>query len=278
MINLGKTQELIVDRLASQGAYLKSTKDNDDESVLLPMKEVEEGVEIGDKIKVFVYRDSKDRIIATTKKPKLTLGDIGLLEVVDTTNIGAFMDWGLEKDLFIPFKEQRGKIKKGREYLVGTYIDKSDRLCATMNVYDMLDTNSPYKEDDKVEGMVYNINPEIGIFVAVDNKYHGLIPKQRLFRSFELGEKIEAKVIKVRKDGKLELTIRKKAYKQIDGDADRILSKLKSNDGVLMINDKSAPGKIQRELKMSKASFKRAVGKLLKENKIKFIEGGIKRL
>lgn len=276
MIKLGKIQELVVDRLAPQGAYLMSIEDTEDDAILLPLKEVDEEVEIGDKIEVFVYRDSEDRIISTTKKPKITLGDIALLELVDNTRIGAFMDWGLEKDLFLPFSEQRGQLKKGREYLVGAYIDKSDRLCATMNVYDMLDINAPYKENDKVKGMVYNINSDLGAFIAIDNKYHGLIPKQRFFKDFELGDKIEARVVKVRPDGKLELSTREKAYKQIDIDADKIMSKVESNGGVLMINDKSAPVKIKKELKMSKASFKRAIGKLFKERKIEFIEGGIK--
>ncbi|MBS4536554.1 S1 RNA-binding domain-containing protein [Clostridium sp. D2Q-14] len=276
MIKLGKIQELIVDRLAPQGVYLKSIKDENNETVLLPLKEVNRGVEIGDRIEVFVYRDSNDRVISTTKRPKLTLGDIGFLEVVDITKIGSFMDWGLEKDLFLPFREQRGRLKKGREYLVGVYIDKSDRLCATMNVYDMLDINSTYKENDKVEGMVYNINPDMGVFVAIDKKYHGLIPKQKVFRYFKLGEKIEARVVKVRSDGKLELSIRKKAYKQMDVDADEIISKLKSNGGVLMLNDKSSPDLIKKQLQMSKGAFKRAIGRLLKENKIEFVEGGIK--
>lgn len=277
MIKLGEVQELIVDRFASQGVYLKSLKDNDEDVVLLPIKEVDENVEIGDKIEVFVYRDSKDRIISTTKRPKLTLGDIGLLKVVDNTKIGAFLDWGLEKDLFLPFTEQRGKIRKGTDYLVGVYIDKSSRLCATMNVYDMLKSDAPYSENDNVSGMVYNYNPQMGLFIAIDNKYHGLIPMQRLFKRYEIGDTINARVVKVRDDGKLELSVREKAYKQIDIDADKIMDKLKSNGSVLMLNDKSSPDKIKDELQMSKASFKRAIGQLFKQRKIEFIDGGIKR-
>lgn len=276
MIKLGELQELIVDRFSAQGVYLKSLKDNDDDAVLLPIKEVDENVEIGDKIEVFVYRDSEDRIISTKKRPKITLEDIGLLKVVDNTNIGAFLDWGLEKDLFLPFTEQRGKIRKGAEYLVGMYIDKSSRLCATMNVYDMLKSDAPYKENDNVSGMVYNYNPQMGLFIAIDNKYHGLIPSNRLFKRFQIGDTINARVVKVRDDGKLELSVREKAYKQIDIDADKIMDKLKSNKSILMLNDKSSPNKIKDELQMSKAAFKRAIGQLFKQRKIEFIDGGIK--
>ncbi|NBI05295.1 CvfB family protein [Senegalia massiliensis] len=274
MIKLGEIQELIVDRFAAQGVYLKSSNDDED-VVLLPIKEVRDDIEIGDKIEVFVYRDSKDRLISTVKNPKITLGDIGLLEIVDNTRIGSFLDWGLEKDLFLPFTEQRGKIKKGEKYLVGAYIDKSNRLCATMNVYDMLRINAPYEENDNVSGMVYNFNPNVGLFIAIDNKYHGLIPKQKLFKRFEIGEVINARVVKVREDGKLELSLREKAYKQIDIDAEKVMNKLNLNEGFINLNDKSSPEKIKKELEISKAAFKRAVGKLLKKGKIEFAENGI---
>lgn len=275
MIKLGEVQELQVKELVSKGAYLVSTKDNSNDKILLPIKEVPENTNIGDKIKVFVYNNSKNTIISTTEIPKITLNNIALLKVVDTTRIGAFLDWGLEKDLFLPFTEQRGKIRKGKEVMVGLYIDKSNRLCATMDVYSILESKSPYKRDDIIKGTVYNFNREIGVFIAVDDKYHGLIPRERVFQNYKLGDRIEARISKVRDDGKLELSVKKKAYKQMDIDAEKIVNKLKEKGGVLNLNDKSSPDKIQGELNMSKSSFKRAVGRLLKKRIIKFNKNGI---
>lgn len=276
MIELGKIQKLQVVKIALPGAYLNSKENADnDKSILLPKKQIPSGTKIGDEIEVFVYRDSQDRMIATTEKPKLTLGEIASLKVVDTTKIGAFLDWGLEKDLFLPFKEQRGRVKKGNTYLVGLYIDKSKRLSATMNVSQLLTSKSPYEENDRVKGTIYSINDDIGAFVAVDNRYHGLIPKHELYGVNLIGDEIEARVISVKKDGKLDLSIRKKSYIQMDDDAEKILNKLNAKGGKLPLNDNSSPNKIRGELNMSKRAFKRASGRLLKEKKIKMTEKGI---
>ena len=131
---------------------------NDEERVLLPKKQVPEGIEVGDPIEVFLYKDSSDRMIATTREPKLTLGKLAVLEVIDVGRVGAFLDWGLEKDLLLPYKEQTERVEKGDRCLVGLYIDKSERLCATMKIYPMLRTDSPYKKDDMVTGTVYGMN------------------------------------------------------------------------------------------------------------------------
>ena len=195
---------------------------------------------------------------------------------MDITKIGAFLDWGLEKDLFLPFKEQSMKLEKGREYLIALYIDKSDRLCGTMKIKDYLESASPYKEGDWVKGTIYSINEEFGAFVAVDNKYEGLIPKKELIGVYVPGEVVELRVTHVKPDGKLDLSLRDKFYVEIGDDADYILNKTKENGGVLMLNDNSSPKAIRKDLNMSKAAFKRAVGRLLKEGKIEFIEGGIK--
>ncbi|MDD4090008.1 MAG: S1-like domain-containing RNA-binding protein, partial [Tissierellia bacterium] len=157
MIKLGEMQELEVAKKVDIGIYLKS-EDNEkpEDRVLLPKKQVPADTKIGDKIKVFVYRDSNDRIIATVKRPKITMGKIAPLKVVEMSRIGAFLNWGLEKDLFLPFKEQIGDIKLNGEYMVGLYIDKSDRLCATMNLFKVLRTDSPYKVNDNVKGTVFS--------------------------------------------------------------------------------------------------------------------------
>lgn len=275
MIKLGKVQKLIIKRFTSIGAYLNIDEESDDD-ILLPKSQIPEAFKVGDTIEVMVYNDSNDRIIATTNRSKLQVGEMGHLMVVSQTKIGSFLDWGLEKDLFLPFSETVGSIEKGKEYLVGVYIDKSDRICATMKVRDMLTTDSPYKENDKVKGTIYSINRDIGAFVAVDNKYDGLIPKKELLGVYEVGETIEVRVTKVKEDGKLDLSIRDKAYIQMDEDSKVILERLKSKSGFLPLNDNSPPEEIKKELNMSKSGFKRAAGKLYKEGIIVFQDNGIK--
>lgn len=277
MIELGKMQKLEVKRSTSVGIFL-NTKDSerDDKDVLLPKKEVPESTKVGDEIEVFIYKDSQDRLISTTKIPKVALGQIALLQVVDITKIGAFLDWGLEKDLFLPFKEQSVKLEKGREYLIGLYVDKSNRLCGTMKIRAFLRNDSPYKENDWVKGTIYSINDEFGAFVAVDNKYEGLIPKKELIGVYVEGEVVDVRVAGVKGDGKLDLSLRDKSYMEIGGDAEKVLNKTIKNGGTLLLNDYSSPKEIRKELNMSKSAFKKAVGRLLKEGKIEFVENGIK--
>lgn len=260
------------------GVYLASEKSQQREKVLLPARQVPGGSVLGDSLEVFVYRDSEDRLIATVKEPKLVMGQVAELTVVQIGKIGAFLDWGLEKDLFLPYKQQRGRVKEGHSVLVSLYIDKSDRLCATMNVYENLRTDSPYKAEDRVTGKVYELSDNFGAFVAVDNLYSGLIPKRELYGKVELGDAVTARVIQVREDGKLTLSIRDKAYLQIDVDAQEILSIIDSYDGVLPFTDKASPEVITHETGMSKNEFKRAVGRLLKEGKIEIREKVIRRI
>lgn len=275
MIKLGKLQKLIIKRFTSVGAYLSPSEESN-EDVLLPKAQIPEGAKVGDEIEVMVYNDSRERIIATTKPVKAQVGELAHLEVVSQTKIGSFLDWGLDKDLFLPFAETVGSVEKGKEYLVGVYIDKSNRLCATMKIKDMLSTDSPYKENDKVEGTIYSINRDIGAFVAVEDKYDGLIPKKELLGVYEVGDIIEARVSNVKEDGKLDLSLRDRDYLQIDKDAEVIVARLKEKGGFLPLNDKSSPELIRKELRMSKAGFKRAVGRLLKEEIISFEKNGIR--
>jgi len=278
VIELGKYQKLQVIRKAEFGVYLNTIDRKSEVDILLPIKQLPEGVGKGDEIEVFVYKDSEDMLIATTKKPKLVVGEIGMLRVVETTRIGAFLDWGLEKDLLLPFKEQIGKVEKGKEYLVGLYVDKSNRLCATMKVNRILSSNSPYKVDDKVKGIIYRINKDMGAFVAVDNKYDAMIPKNELYWTYRIGDKIEARVTKVREDGKLALSLREKGQIQTDEDVIRVLTKMIKNGGVLMLNDDSSPEEIREQLNMSKSAYKKVIGRLLKERKIEIIKNGVRLL
>lgn len=275
MIKLGKIQSLEIKKFTSQGAYLNEENPEEDD-ILLPKKEIPKDANKGDKIEVMVYKDSRDRLIATTRKPALIVGELGHLMVVSKTKIGSFLDWGLEKDLFLPFSETVGSVEVGKTYLVGVYIDKSRRLAATMKVKDMLSNDAPYEVNEKAEGTIYSLHRDIGAFVAVDDKYDGLIPKRELYGAHEVGETVEVRVTRVQGDGKLELSLRAQAYKQMDKDSETIMFKMKDNKGKLNLNDKSSPEEIYDELKMSKAGFKRAIGKLYKEGVITFTDKGIR--
>ena len=265
MIRLGEKQLLSVLRTKDFGVYVGESE----EAVLLPKKYVPEGIRVGDSMEVFVYRDSSDRLIATTETPMLTLGQVGLLRVKEVGKIGAFLDWGLEKDLFLPYKEQTIQVRPGKSYPVALYIDKSKRLCATMKIYNYLLAEAPYAKDETVQGIVYQVNPNFGVFVAVDGKYHGMIPKKNAHGEFRIGDTIQARVVAVREDGKLELSMRERIQVQMAKDAETVMDVLESYDGVLPFSEKASPEVIERELNMSKAAFKRAVGHLLKLKKIR---------
>ena len=270
-MELGRTQKLEIVRMVDFGAYLGT----EEEQVLLPKKQVPEGANVGDEVKVFIYRDSQDRLIATVNRPLVELDETAVLTVKEVSKNGAFLDWGLEKDLFLPYKEQTVSIKSGDKVLVGVYLDKSNRLCATMKAYKFLKCTSTYEPDDVVTGTVYNYNPEYGVFVAVDNKYNGMLQNKEIVRKLKIGEKVQARVLSVREDGKLNLSLREKAYLQMDVDSAKILEKLKENDGFLPYHDKSAPEDIRSEFGMSKNEFKRAIGRLYKSKKIKISKTGI---
>ena len=268
---LGTKKTLMVVKEVEFGVYLG----NSQEKVLLPKKQVPEGVEVGDSIEVFLYKDSSDRLIATTNEPKIMLGELAVLTVVATGGIGAFLDWGLEKDLLLPFREQTAALKKGDQILVALYIDKSQRLCATMKVYERLRTDSPYQVDDQVEGIIYELSDNFGVFVAVDNMYSALIPKREAFGTLRVGDRVKARVVKVKEDGKLDLSVREKAFLQMDVDADLIMKRMEEYGGSLPFTDKADPELIKKEFGLSKNAFKRAIGRLLKEGKIEIREKSI---
>ena len=271
MIELGKKQALMVVKKTEFGVYLGNSEDK----VLLPAKFAGDDVEIGDAISVFVYRDSMDRLIATTNEPLITLGEVKSLKVKQITKIGAFLDWGLEKDLLLPFKEQTANVAEGKTYPVALYIDKSNRLCATMKVYKYLKTTNQYKTGDTVYGTAYEKIDRFGMFVAIDNMYQGLIPNKALYGKISVGDEVKATVSRVHEDGKIELALRAPAYLQIDEDSSVIYDTIVRNGGSLPFNDKSDPEIIRQEFNMSKAAFKRACGHLLKAGKIQITDNGI---
>ncbi len=262
--HLGEKITLPILRKVEFGAFLGT----DDDPVLLPVKQVPKDAAVGDELEVFLYKDSKDRLIATTREPVLTVGEVKALKVKDTGRIGAFLDWGLEKDLLLPFKEQTGKVRPGDECLVSLYVDKSSRLCATMKVYGKLSLNSPYKKDDEVNGIVYEVSERFGTFVAVDDRYEALIPAREGRADVKPGDRITARVAEVKDDGKLTLSLRQKAFLQMDTDAENLLADMKSRGGAYGFTDKADADLIRKETGLSKNAFKRAIGRLLKEGKV----------
>lgn len=284
MIELGKKQILTVVKKVDFGVYLADTAassvkgESIEDKVLLPKKQVPEEVEIHDSLTVFVYRDSKDRLIATTREPVLEVGGLALLTVKQVGKIGAFLDWGLEKDLLLPYKEQTAPVKAGNQCLVALYADKSNRLCATMKIYHYLRTDSPYHKDDRVEGIVYEISRNFGVFVAVDNCYSALIPIREPASELKVGDRLSARVTEVKEDGKLSLSIREKAYLQIGEDAEKLLELLEREGGKLSVGDKSDPELIRKKTGMSKNEFKRAAGNLYKQRLVIIEKDCIRKL
>lgn len=277
-MRLGEYQKLKVIKKVEFGVYL-AEHEGDELRVLLPFKQVPEGTAVGDEVEVFLYKDSKDRLIATTNQPKLTLGRLAVLKVLEVGKIGAFLDWGLEKDLFLPYKEMTTRLEAEDEVLVTLYIDKSKRLCASMKkLYDLMRTDSPYKKDDMVNGRIYEFGHDFGTFVAVDDCYSAMIPAHEDCSHLRIGDIIEAKVLAVKPDGKLDITMREKAYLQMDADAEKVMKVIEEFAGVLPFTDKASPEVIKRETGLSKNAFKRAVGRLYKERRIEITERAIRKI
>ncbi len=299
-MKVGEIQTLVIVKIVDFGVYLSDLPDDGNRSrsvvngsaavsdgrgkaeetrVLLPAKQVPAGARVGDKLEVFLYRDSDDRMIATTRKPRLTVGGLAALRVAQVTKLGAFLDWGLEKDLFLPYKEQLRKVAAQDEILVTMYVDKSGRLCATMRgLYPLLGTGSPYRAGDSVNGRVYEFSRNFGTFVAVDDRYSAMIPVHEDTSSLRIGDVIRGTVSNVKEDGKLDLTLRKKAYEEIDTDAETVMDLIEHYGGELPFNDKADPEVIRREAHMSKSAFKRAVGRLYKERRVEFAGQGIRKI
>ena len=295
-MKLGEWNILRIDRIKDVGAYLTDGKGlGEDMDVLLPTRQIPEGLEIGDNINVFLYRDSEDRLIATTHEPLITLGEIKKLKVKSVANIGAFLDWGLSRDLFLPFKEQTVKVQQEKSYLVKLYIDKTGRLAASMRIADALsqDTDGTFKKGDHVSGVVYNVKKDFGVFVALEDKplskneaaedkedagedistekhykYSGLIHSSEVFENLYVGDEVTCRVVKSREDGKLDLAMRDEIPQQMEKDAEMVYDIIRSYGGKLPFNDKADAELIKKEFGISKNAFKRAVGRLLKQRLI----------
>lgn len=278
MIKMGKRQKLKVNNYTSIGLYLDAETGDEEDNILLPkneFEEMEEKPEIGTELDVLIYMDSEDRPIATLRKTAATVGTLAKLEVTDINpRLGAFLDWGLKKELLLPKGQDICPLKIGEKYLVGLYEDKKGRISATMKIYSFLLPCKDYKKNDTVTGTVYNIDENIGVFVAVDNRYFGMIPKNEYFKHFKIGDEITARVIRVREDGKLDLAPRMLAYQQMDEDSKLILEKMRILRSAFYFNDKSSPEEIYDYFGISKKAFKRAIGNLLKDGLIEKTDKG----
>jgi len=277
-IKVGKRQKLTINNISSIGAYLDAETGNPDDNILLPNNQIEDkNLSEGDIVDVFVYRDSEDRLIATFEASFAVAGTMAKLKVVDLAPFGAFLDWGLSKDLLLPKGQEECRVEVGKTYLVGLFEDKKGRISATMNVYKFLLPNFELEKNELVVGTIYRIVPEIGIFVAIEDRYYGLIPNNEFFGKYKVGDEIQARVIRTREDGKVDLSPRLEAYKQMDKDAEMILDAIQTNyHKKLSISDKASPEEIKKEFGLSKKAFKRAIGRLLKARLIEKTDSGFK--
>ncbi|APY07344.1 GntR family transcriptional regulator [Winogradskyella sp. J14-2] len=274
MIHLGEYNTLEILRDTEPGLFLG---DGENDEVLLPNRYVPEAFEIGDKIEVFVYLDNEERPVATTDKPFIKKGDFALLRCNQVTNFGAFLDWGLVKELFCPFKEQAFKMKSGGWYLVYCYLDEeTERLVASSKTNRFLDNKElTVKQFDEVD-LIVSHPSEIGMNVIVNKKHLGLVFKVDIYKDISVGDRLKGIVKKVRDDNKLDISLSQIGYRNIEPNAEFILNELKDNSGFLPLHDKSSPEDIKEHLQMSKKSFKKAVGSLYKDRLITIEDNGIR--
>lgn len=275
MIEIGKYNKLRTIRHTPPGAYLG--KDNEEEVVLLPNKYVPQDLKEGQEIDVFIYKDSMDDIIATTLEPKIKLNEFGCLEVKDINSYGAFLDWGLEKDLMVPYSEQRKTMRVGEYYLVYMFLDKvTERLAATTKIDRFLEKeNLTVEVGDKVEILIGE-STEMGITVIINNLHKGLIYHNEVFKKVFPGDRTVGYIKEIREDKKIDVSLNPQGYANLDPSADFVLEKLKNSGGFLYLNDKSEPDDIMHKLEMSKKTFKKAIGILYKKRLISIEEDGIR--
>jgi predicted RNA-binding protein (virulence factor B family) len=273
---LGHSARLALARVTTPGAFLALSKGEVGEGapvVLLPRAEIPEGAAVGDELLVFIYLDSEGRPIATTRTPKLELGEVAFLKVTACTNFGAFVDWGLPKELLVPFAQQTRELRVGDSVPIGLYIDPSGRLAGTMRVTEMLAREaSGFALEQWVDGEAWRNQPELGLFVIVRRRYLGLVPKDEP-HGVRPGQSARFRVSNLLDDGKMELSLRGPGHLEIAGDARKLLQRLAA-PGAPRVGDRSSPDEIRRVFGLSKKAFKRAVGSLLKQGKISIDAAG----
>jgi hypothetical protein len=276
MSQIGRLNTLHVLREVEFGVYLDGEELGD---ILLPRREVPEGTKVGDALEVFVYFDSKDIIIASTKKPKAQVGEFASLRVVDTNKMGAFLDWGLPKDVLVPFREQSHTLKINEKYVFYIYHDRvSNRIVASAKLDKFLLKDLPdYKVGQKVDLFIVN-RTDLGYKAIIEEEYWGLIFKDQVFKTLEQGQKVAGYIKQIRSDGKIDLLLEQSGNKYIDGASQKILDALKANKGFLAMTDKTSPEVIYEKFGMSKKIFKRSLGSLYKKRLIKLESKGVRLL
>ena len=273
MIHIGVYNKLIVDRILAPGAFLTDSEGND---VLLPNKYIPTGMKIGDQLKVFVYNDSQDRIVATTLCPLLQLHEFGYLKVKDINNIGAFLDWGLEKDLLVPFRQQHRRLNIGQWYLVYLYIDSlTNRLAATTKVEKYFEKENIELEVNQEVDLLITSESDLGVNVIINNTYSGMIFRNQIYKDIMMGDHIKGFIEQVRADGKIDVNLRKKGMKNLEAGAQTILDELRASNGFIALTDKSTPEEIQSVLQMSKKNFKKSLGILYRNKQVLLKEEGV---
>ncbi len=270
MIKIGEFNELTVARKGAPGYFLDAETGNTTDDILLPFGSCLEGeLEEGQKVRVFIYRDSQDRLISTMKEPLAKVGDVALLKVKDNTKIGSFVDFGLERDLLVPLKERKYNLEEGKEYLFYVYVDKTNRLAATPDVDEYLEIAEDYKIGDEVQGRIVELYKSENLAVAVEDKYKGILLKNEYFMDVNVGDTLKLKVKKIYEDGTLGLTPRITGKEERDKLQEDILKYLKEHDSFMPYNDSSSPDEIREVFHESKNYFKRALGGLMKKGLIK---------
>lgn len=275
MIKIGTYNTLVIKREVDFGVYL----DDGSEGILLPKRFVPEGAKAGDELKVFIYHDSEDRVIATTQRPKGIVGEIVKLKAVSVTRQGAFMDWGLMKDLFVPVSKQLSRMHAGEEYLVRIYIDeRTGRVAASEKLETFLSNESlTVREMDLVNLTVYR-RTEIGYMMIINHLHTGVLHFNEIYRPIEIGDHFEGYIKKIYPDNKIDVAAGKPGYQRVEEETQKILRLLDENDGYLPFHDKSDPDEIYSFFGMSKKTFKMTIGNLYKQQKIMFTKTGIKRV
>jgi predicted RNA-binding protein (virulence factor B family) len=272
---LGRSCSLTIRRFNASGAFLGESADErpDAPCLLLIGSEIPLGARVGDVLEVFVYLDSEGRPLATTRKAKLSLGEVAFLRVTDGASFGAFVDWGLQKELLVPFAEQTKELQIGWREPIGLYIDDSGRLAGTMRVSELLDLDQPtFSAESWVEGEAWRNDPEIGLFVIIERRFVGLVPAREPHR-LERGQAARFRVTHVLPDGKVELSLRAHAHEELEGDARAVLGVL-SRPGAPRVGDHSSPEELRAVFGLSKKAFKRAAGRLLKQRLVEIDEHG----
>ncbi|NOX48105.1 MAG: GntR family transcriptional regulator [Chlorobi bacterium] len=274
MLKLGELNTLTALRQTDNGFYLIDEESNE---VLLPNKYIPEGFETDNSIEVFLFKDSEDRITATTLAPHIKLNGYAALEAIDVNDNGAFFDWGLEKDLMVPFAQQSEPIRKGDFHMVYLYLDeKSQRLVGTTKISNTLIKDEvDLKIGDKVDLLAYE-ETEIGISVIINLTYQGMLFKNEIFEEINVGDELVGYVKKIRSDNKVDVSLNRFGYRAVDDNVEKLMAALKANEGFLGLNDKSSPEAISEKLGMSKKVFKKAVGALYKQKRLEISEEGIR--